>query len=236
MPVERAAKMNRSSSCSQWKGLLAAVYLLPIMAVAQENGLIQIVSPTPNQVVKPGETVPLIVVVDPSLSPTQVVFMAEFSAGIGPVEWTAEPYEAVIQIPDDAYGTIDYGVFADDGSDPSKFLSEQSGSLVVQVDEAPAEMHFINQAFHFEHSAESLGRPRTIQPFGIYSNGKRRPLYGSAAGTTFVSTNPAVVTVDAEGVMTPVGVGNALITVQNGTLKDGGPLSSCRRAVITRHR
>jgi len=51
---------------------------------------------------------------------------------------------------------------------------------------------------------------------GIYSDAVKRKLSSSAAGTTYVSGNDKVATVDTEGLITAQDIGETTITVRNG--------------------
>lgn len=53
---------------------------------------------------------------------------------------------------------------------------------------------------------------------GLYSDGIERSLEGAGSGTTYETSDPEIVTVDAEGLITSVAPGEAVITVKNGRL------------------
>jgi len=58
---------------------------------------------------------------------------------------------------------------------------------------------------------------RDLKVHGVYSDGVKRKLGSSASGTNYTSSNDKVVTVYPEGKAVAQGIGNATITVRNGT-------------------
>jgi hypothetical protein len=54
-----------------------------------------------------------------------------------------------------------------------------------------------------------------VAVFGIYDNDVRRSISGSRYGTTYESSDPSIVAVDANGMLTAVAPGVAYITVAN---------------------
>lgn len=57
---------------------------------------------------------------------------------------------------------------------------------------------------------------RNLRIWGVYSDGVNRDLTSSISGTTYVSSNEEIVTVNSEGKVTSKGIGTANITVRNG--------------------
>lgn len=55
-----------------------------------------------------------------------------------------------------------------------------------------------------------------ISVAGLYSDGVKRQITPAATGTTYVSSDENIVTVDSEGKLTSKGLGRAKITVRNG--------------------
>ncbi|MCZ6691539.1 MAG: hypothetical protein O7H41_18270 [Planctomycetota bacterium] len=68
--------------------------------------------------------------------------------------------------------------------------------------------------------------PFQLQVTGITSTGKTRDLTSSSEGTRYLSTDPAVATVSAEGLVTPAGPGSGLIGISNGAIVSSIPVRS----------
>ena len=61
------------------------------------------------------------------------------------------------------------------------------------------------------------GLPQSLVVLGNYADGSQRDLSGAQKGTTYLSNDPAVASVDADGRVTAEGNGTTTITVTNGS-------------------
>ena len=101
----------------------------------------------------------------------------------------------------------------------------QSGFLTLTANESIdigplefGEVDFPPESLIVSSSAVQLdiGTPTSqITVFGIFPDGAQIDMTASSTGTTYTTTNPAIATVSAEGVVTAVASGNVLITARN---------------------
>jgi hypothetical protein len=126
---------------------------------------------------------------------------------------SAAPYTFEYTIPNDAVGTITIGALARDGTG---FIG--SDEVVIQT-QVSAELTGIQIEPHPESGAATvtapagLGLPLTVT--GVFGDGVTRDLTPAAAGTTYATSNPAVLEVSADGVVTGKAPGTATVTVSN---------------------
>jgi hypothetical protein len=196
--------------------LMLLLLLLPTLLSAQGNGLLQFVSPTEGQILKPGESVPLILSVDPSVTATTVFVLPNMKSGIKSVEWTKPPYEATITIPESFSGITSMSAMALDAVNPRSGTSA-SASITFRVVPAgaPVEIFVANPSITLNYP-ETPAESEQIFVSGDFANDQNYPLDYPGAGTTYQSLDPAVATVDASGLVTAVAPGQTFVKIQNG--------------------
>lgn len=188
---------------------------------------IVVVSPSPNTIVRPGDKLRVRVDVDSSVQASEVAVWNNAGARLPSVYLRTPPYETDLAIHFDWTGPLRLMILVKTISDG--VLEGPEVTLKVIPDVAPARISVLdaNKFFRLPHNS---GHPlpdntdaRRIRVSGHYldNQGKeiRRDLSGSQFGTTYTSSNPAITTVDAEGIVTPVAPGIAFITVENKGIK-----------------
>lgn len=204
--------------------LILALLLSLCATLSQGAGdpRIVVTTPVPNAVVRPGDKLHVRVDVDPSVQAAGVAIIPVMRSRIAPLELTTPPYEGDLVIPKDLTGEFDFHVAVITVDD--KRLSGPRVPFNVIPDEIPARIELKRRLS--PRLPKNPGDPlpdqegtRTISVFGYYANNIRRVIRGAMYGTTYTSSNPAVATVNANGVVTPVAPGIAFITVEHKGLK-----------------
>lgn len=176
--------------------------------------LVNITSPTPGQSFTAGSTITVNVQVSPSANATDVV------VGMPPIPLTSTTrldsinYQATAVIPTTFSGVLTITPIALDS-----MQNEIPGAPVtvnVTPASAPTQVAFTQKYFYVDPSVAS----EQLDLVATYTGGTQIDVTSSAAGTTYVSNNPAVVTVSANGLVTLVAPGLAVVTGTNGGLSD----------------
>jgi len=178
---------------------------------------IRIVSPVEGQVFEPGDTFQVVVeITDPS-------FVGGIQASIpfiGAFDDEAAPYELTVTVPERASGKLEVKAngFTHDGS---RFHIHDAQPVTIIVRRSTPPDRLIVEdwvGIRMPQPANDRNPPR-VSVKGIY-NGVEVNLNPSVTGTTYTSSDTSIVTVDSEGVLTPVSLGRAVITVENQGVKD----------------
>lgn len=196
-----------------------ACCLLPVGQACATTG-VTIVTPASGAQVAPGSSVRVLVNVDPALNPGAVRVFAPMSTKIPSLDLTAAPYEGYLQIPIGLTGPVTFNVAVEPGAptEESDYVGTDSFVLNVVPTDSPLQLKELyggNRGIRLEHGAAD-GDSVTLQVRGVYLAGVERDLTSGALGTQYISSNPAVASVDANGNVAAVGSGYALITIQNG--------------------
>lgn len=85
----------------------------------------------------------------------------------------------------------------------------------IKPSTAPAQVAFAQPYYYIDPSVAS----EQINLVGTYTGGTQLDLTSSVTGTTYSSSNPAVITVSPDGFVTVLGPGLAVITGTNGSAK-----------------
>lgn len=174
------------------------------------------ITPASGSVVRPTESVPFRIEVDPALQAQKVRIWAGMKYGIAPVEIPTPPYETSIAIPTDLSGPIEIYVTV---YLPDNKARTVSLTLYVIPADAPVKLEVTDTRTLNLPPKLLSALSRRLHVIGIYADGTRRDLRGAALGTTYTSTNPAVATVDAEGVVLPVAPGVAFVVTEHRGLR-----------------
>lgn len=171
---------------------------------------VQILSPAPHQIFTPGDTVHVEVHVDGSVSVANVGIASPFA-----VDATeTPPYDFDLPIPDTFAGPADLTAGVVTTSDESF----QSAPVAIVVVPADTPQNLVVDDY-VALGLPPSGEPKTIIPIAVYVDGVERDLRSSQVGTTYASSDGAVVAVNAEGVVIPVGAGLATITTMHDGIK-----------------
>jgi pimeloyl-ACP methyl ester carboxylesterase len=120
----------------------------------------------------------------------------------------SQPFSATFTIANTFVGTLTYNVAA---RDTAGNVSMTSGTVVVQANATLQSLSVAPSPLSF-----SCVGTAQLRVNGLFSDGISRNVSG--AGTTYSSSNSAVVSVDGAGVATANSTGNVIITVRNGGL------------------
>ena len=110
------------------------------------------------------------------------------------------------------------------GSIPVEVVSINSKNVIstaaVHVNvQLPPVLPLISLRVHAEQRKlvmEGIGEQQNLQVIGEFPDGTVRIISAKLYGTTYVSQNPAIATVDANGIVTAVSLGATVIVVRNG--------------------
>lgn len=178
---------------------------------------VTITTPVDGAVVRPGESVTLRVNVDSSLSPSSLLVSNRSGARIGIAELTTPPYKTTLTVPMNWAGPIEITVNVKTTNDD--IVGPSSVFINVVPQETPTRIRLSSTSKTLRADASDFIGERTLRLRGDYANNIERDISHPSLGTTYTSSNPAVVTVSPEGILTPVAQGRAFITASFKGLK-----------------
>jgi hypothetical protein len=145
---------------------------------------------------------------------------------------SSPPYGGILTVPPEAAGLVRLLAVADVAR--GRLAGhEEFDEILVDVS-SPAELKGIEFEVQKPWRLETLGKLLEVPVVGQFADGVTRRIGGASTGSTYQSSNPAVITVAADGMARVVGNGRSSITVTNGgkrgTLEvlvrsDGEPLN-----------
>jgi hypothetical protein len=190
-----------------------------VVTASAEEAPARFVSPVDGQVVRPGETIPVVLEIDPQLQATWATVMGRMDvSGLlespeGFKAVTGPPFETTFVIDRNVSGPtlLTAGFFAES----SGFIGSVSISLNVVPANLPISIVTMQDALHFRLSS-SPSDPKRIAVVGKYIDDVSLSLNDPVLGTTFESSDTAVAIVDERGNVRGVAPGIAVITVRNG--------------------
>lgn len=209
-------KAVRRNFCAGF--VLLVVLSFPTENVWAGNAGVRIVSPADGQEFAPGQAVTLEVDVSSSLQATDAQVSAQGLGILKTEDFQFQPvdgraflthFKAGFVIPDHFAGSLvlEPGVFA--GS-PDVILGDAL-TIHVSPSTAPQELVFTNRNYFLSPGQEET----QIYVTGKFKGGTERDLTSPVTGTTYTSSDPAVISVDQEGLCRTAGRGMAVITVEN---------------------
>ena len=218
--MKRLAKIN----CCNVDGLKCLHHLCVLLAVVSVNISfvalakadvsvelvshpgINIVSPSLGSTHEPGSFISLEVNVDPALNISEIVVFASVSrTGIDPVVLSAPLFSGVMAVPNEYTGSVTLSAVASDATGTVVGTSEVIANVVSS--EMPASIYTGNDV---EFMAPGEGGMQ-VRPVAIYSNGVHRHV---RTQSSFSSSNPAVASVTADGLVAAVSKGVAFISAE----------------------
>ena len=185
-------------------GALLPAWILTASLSAQT---VQIVSPAEGTVFHPGQT--RVVTVDA----TPLAFKTVIVAGDLPLGFsqilTAPPYRFRMQIPLDTVPGP-YTLMATGVTHADTAIDSEPITVAIEWPDSPRQLKPDLSTLSFDY----IGDYVALVVDGVFADGSKVDLTRSTL-TTWASSNPAVATVDAQGVVTAVGHGSAKITITN---------------------
>jgi hypothetical protein len=188
--------------------LLAAVSLvclpLPLQAV-------EIVSPKEGAEIPIGSEV--VIQVQPSIGDDIVRVYISGSEEAMKYNDKTGYFEQRLKLRGDAFGSVPVEVTS---INSKNVVSTAAVNVNVQL---PPVLPLISLRIHAEQRRlvmEGIGEQQSLQVIGEFPDGTVRIISAKLFGTTYLSKNPAIATVDANGFVTAVGFGETVIVVRNG--------------------
>jgi len=179
---------------------------------------VSITAPTAGQVFQPGDTLTVTATPNAGTTLTQVLIYAGSSQqAVGSTLLSAGPFTASFTIPNNYLGDLPITVLAQDSNGN---ICNVTIHAVVQTTATLSSMTVAAGATAPSGAAllTSQGSTTPLTVTGTFSDATQADITASALGTACISSDPAVATVSAEGILTAQADGNCTITVTNGTV------------------
>jgi hypothetical protein len=190
------------------RGLLATLILLSLPLPVQA---VEIVSPKDGAEIPIGSEV--VIQVQPSTDDDIVrVYMSGSEEAMKYNDKTGY-FEQRVKLRGDEFGSIPVEVVS---INSKNVISTAAVHVNVQL---PPVLPLISLRIHAEQRKlvmEGIGEQQNLQVIGEFPDGTVRIISAKLYGTTYVSQNPAIATVDANGIVTAVSLGATVIVVRNG--------------------
>jgi pimeloyl-ACP methyl ester carboxylesterase len=177
---------------------------------AAADARVKITSPASGQRFAPGDTVSVTVAIAPPLQANDVSLNV---AGVGSepgINYNGSSYQVSFAIPDSFAGPLDLTPSITDTS--NNRIMGVTTTVAVRPITPPISLTLPQATFILTR----IGQAERVSVVGNYPGGTQRDLTSSAAGTSYVSSNTKVLTVDSGGNVKAVGFGTAVVTVSNG--------------------
>lgn len=198
-------------------------FLLPAEAKEMTSRGVTIESPAQGAIARPGSWVTVKVRLDPSLKARSVSLLVGTWEELISIVDEAPPFELALPIDRKWSGPL--RIVCSVLSKGGKLIG--SGELVVNVvpSDRPVSIAATDPVNMVASSGSNDARPQEhINVRGKFADGTVRDIARQDLGTTFHSSDPRVVSVDAEGFLTAGVAGRAVITVKNGELSERVPI------------
>ena len=190
------------------RGFLATLSLLSLPLPVQA---VEIVSPKDGAEIPIGSEV--VIQVQPSTDDDIVrVYMSGSEEAMKYNDKTGY-FEQRVKLRGDEFGSIPVEVVS---INSKNVISTAAVHVNVQL---PPVLPLISLRVHAEQRKlvmEGIGEQQNLQVIGEFPDGTVRIISAKSYGTTYVSQNPAIATVDANGIVTAVSLGATVIVVRNG--------------------
>ena len=177
---------------------------------------VQIVSPAPGQVFAPGDTMPITVRLTAPLVANDIGVQIPGFASLAGSGYDGVTYQASFTVPDFFAGPLRLTPAITDTSD----APIEGPEVIVAVRSAVPPVALTFQQKNFRLTPQAIGAPEALAVVGTFAGGVQRDVTTGAAGTTYTTSDAGVVTVDANGVRSIVATGVAVVTAENGGLRD----------------
>ena len=199
--------MTRFPTARLW-GLLAT---LSFLCLPLPLDAVEIVSPKDGAEIPIGSDV--VIQVQPSTDDDIVrVYMSGSEEAMKYNDKTGY-FEQRVKLRGDAFGSVPVEVTS---INSKNVVSTAAVHVHVQL---PPVLPLISLRIHAEQRKlilEGIGEQQNLQVIGEFPDGTVRIISAKLYGTTYLCKNPAIATVDANGIVTAVSLGETLIVVRNG--------------------
>ncbi len=190
-------------------------------ATAQGDMRVLIVEPIDGQVFAPGDVVPVTVALEPGLEANDIQLRVPAFGRFEGTNFDGETYEVEVPIPNEIAGSITLiGQITDTAGNR---IQGPAVAIAVRPTVEPDEIYLIQRSHRLDLATQGEARIRLI---GVYAHDGEdgdeveRDITSSAAGTVYTSSDPSVVTVDADGRLSAAGLGVAVVTVDHAGLQE----------------
>jgi|SRR5579872_1793802 len=201
-------KVSRCRNCYCARIVLLAITLGTVVGARiargeQNQPALQLTSPADGTVVAPGQPLSLTVV---AISNARFVEVSVISPLGGSSIANSLPAQLSMTVPADV-ALQKYGLTATGGTSDGQVLYSNQVTIDVERPDLPTSLRAEPDSIFF--SGQSGDEPLTV--YGIFSDGTQPEVTGST-NLSFASSDPAIATVDVNGVVKPVSQGSATIT------------------------
>lgn len=197
--------------------VLTTGLLLWACGIGSADPRVDVIAPLEGQVFAPGDSVAVAVEVDSSLDITDASVSVPGLGSLALDRWDPPAFHAHFIIPDAVAGPI--RIIARVRTGEGERISAEDRVILVVPREPRVEISVAQRRHLLDLSS---GRTAQLRVQGVFSGDVVRGLTHGSTGTTYRSSDPAVATVDEDGLVKPVGLGVAAITIRNGELVDFG--------------
>lgn len=175
---------------------------------------VRITSPAAGQQFAPGQTISITVELTPPLTANDIGVRVPGLGRLQGTDYSGSRYSATLVIPDPIAGPLTLiPAITDSFNRP---IRGAEVTVSVRPETAPVSIDLTEDYYVIADKPPST---ETIYVHGNYPPDLSRDISSAAAGTTFQSSNPDVLTVDADGKVTTVARGTAIVTVENTGVK-----------------
>jgi hypothetical protein len=171
---------------------------------------LRIVSPVQGQMFTVGQTITVVVQVDPSLSAVRYLLSAPGLSTPNTYSFDGSTYTAQYTLPPGGTGSVVLRPYVADAANSTTFGADVT--IGVRPSTPPQKIAISEERFNISGSSTKV---ENFSVQGTYADGSQLDLTSSITGTTYQSSNSSVVKVNAEGAFQAVGSGTAVITAQN---------------------
>jgi len=174
-------------------------------SVATRGTGVRISSPVAGSTVAPGQTVTVLLEADSGVSLSEAMLVSPGATR----KTVSPPWQFDLTVPESLTGDFPISLAAKDAGGvmhlDNILLRIQTPAALISLTVVPDSMVI-----------DSIGVIQNVTVNGYYADASVRSLSSAASGTVFATSNPSVVTVDANGVVRAVGNGSAMITASHG--------------------
>ncbi|HEY3197214.1 MAG TPA: hypothetical protein VGJ57_04305 [Nitrospirales bacterium] len=203
---------------TRWFSAILANFVIVAAAYA-ESPSIQITAPAKNAAFKPGTSIKIEISIPPGLPVAKVTYtLLEEDRALEdkvepPPSSTSEvaPFEAELPIPQDAVGPYRLLAVAQVRERRGFYVLFDETSLSI-VPDVPLQALRSESPVRF---TKTIGEVQILAIRGLYADRVVRDLTSSATGTSYRSSDPSIVRVNADGRAQALGEGTAEITARN---------------------